>query len=153
MASYLGNDLALATHAAEQTHKSGEIPSEYALEVALLIALETQDRDLLESTRLHIAPAGQRPRSFGVMADAIEQVLDDQPSGTRAVLEAAQLRGEVDGPLCGHLYVATLGLAGDAPEARDAIRDTRRWFTEHGAAGFLARFSAEWSDELEVDTG
>jgi hypothetical protein len=153
MASYLGNDLALATHAAEQTHKSGEIPSEYAIEVPLLIALETQDRDLLESTRLHIAPAGQRPRSFGVMADAVEQVLDGHPAGHRSVLDAAHLRAEVDGPLCGHLYVATLGLQDDTPEGREAVEGTRRWFEERGANGFLERFRAAWGNVLEADAG
>jgi hypothetical protein len=131
------------------------LPPEYVIEVPLLATLELRDTELLDRARNHLpVRAGTRMRSFHTVGEAIGRLLADDPAGPEAVLDAARLRAECDGPLAGHVLTATLGTVSDHPAVQDAATDTERWFRETGGVGYLHRFAQAWRQlDREADAG
>ncbi|NND84192.1 MAG: AAA family ATPase, partial [Acidimicrobiia bacterium] len=143
---YLAGDLARASEVGLDTELVG-LPPDGVLEIPLLAALEGHDKDLLSLARARIPRgAGLRLQTFRAMGDAIAQLLEGDPLGEEAVIEAARFRTETDGPLAGHILVAALATTRDTPAVREARDATHQWFSDTGAVGFLNRFSAAWPE-------
>lgn len=153
VAHHLLGDLRRSAEIAAAT-QADVLPPDAIIQFPLLGALESGNLDQLRSVRDRIGKrAGFRRLSFHSLADAIERFLNGDPAGPGAVLEAARLRAESDGPLAGHMVVATLGLVSDDPAVDEAVTTTERWFRESGGAGQLTRFERAWrSPASEAET-
>ena len=89
--------------------------------------------------------------SLQAVASASEDLLaDPSEEMARRFLDVASHHGEVDGPLDEALMKAILAeLLPDTDAGGTAGREAHRWFSDHGANGYLGLFASVW-DRLEI---